>query len=195
MKDYILLPLMEEVFFELTSGVQLKRKGNIYSMTIEDPVTRTVHKKPPALFIDGVVVKEPALIAGLDPETVERIDVIKDLYLVGDYIFFGIINVITKAGDFRGISLPDDAVRFKYKVAESVPLFISPDYSEIKLRNSRIPDFRNTLYWSPSIKGCGYNKTTVEFWTSDGVGSYEVTLQGVTSAGKPVSCRKVITVK
>jgi hypothetical protein len=195
MEDYILLPLMEEVFFELTPGVQLKRKGNTYSMTIEDPVTKLVHKKPPVLFIDGIVVKDPAVIAGLDPEKVERIDVIKDLYLVGDYIFFGIINVITKAGDLSGISLPEDAVRFKYRAVESVPSFISPAYSSDELKNSRIPDFRNTLYWNPSVKSSGTNNKTVEFWTSDGVGSYEVTIQGVNMNGKPVSFRKVITVK
>ncbi|MBK9390099.1 MAG: hypothetical protein IPN68_07875 [Bacteroidetes bacterium] len=195
MEDYILLPLMEEVFFELTPGVQLKRKGNNYSMTIEDPVTKLVHKKPPVLFIDGIFVKDPAVIAGLDPEKVERIDVIKDLYLVGDYIFFGIINVITKAGDLSGISLPEDAIRFKYRVVESVPSFISPVYSSDELKKSRIPDFRNTLYWNPSVKSSGTNNETFEFWTSDGVASYEVTLQGVNLNGEPVSFRKVITVK
>jgi len=195
MDDYILLPLMEEVFFELTPGVQLKRRGNTYSMTIEDPVTKLVHKKPPVLFIDGIILKDPAVIAGLDPEKVERIDVIRDLYLVGNYIFFGIINVITKAGDLSGVSLPEDAVRFKYRVVESVPSFISPVYSTEVLRNSRIPDFRNTLYWNPSVKLSVTNKVPVEFWTSDGVGSYEVTLQGVNSEGAPVSARKVITVR
>jgi hypothetical protein len=78
---------------------------------------------------------------------------------------------------------------------ESVPSFISPAYSSDELKNSRIPDFRNTLYWNPSVKSSGTNNKTVEFWTSDGVGSYEVTIQGVNMNGKPVSFRKVITVK
>lgn len=195
MKDYIQLPLMEEVFFELTPGVQLKRKRDSYSMTVADPASNRIYEKAPVLFLDGVVVYDPAVIAALDPETVERIDVIKDLYLVGDYMFFGIVNVITAAGDFSGASLPENAVRLKYRVADPVVSFSAPDYSSESSKKSRIPDFRNTLYWNPSVKSSPGNKTTVEFWTSDGVGSYEVTLQGVNLNGEPVSSRKVITVK
>ncbi|HAM09511.1 MAG: hypothetical protein A2X04_11205 [Bacteroidetes bacterium GWF2_41_9] len=195
MNDYILLPLMEEVFFELTPGVQLKRKRNTYSMTVADPASNRIYEKPPVLFSDGVVINDPAVIAAIDPETVEKIDVIKDLYLVGDYIFFGIVNIITVAGDFSGIELPENAVRRKYRVIDPVVSFTSPDYSSELEKKARIPDFRNTLYWNPAVKSSGKNKASVEFWTSDGVGSYEVTLQGVNLNGEPVSSRKVLTVK
>lgn len=195
MSDYIRLPLMEEVFFELTPGVQLKRKRDTFIMTVADPVSNRIYEKPPVLLVDGVVINNPAVLAAIDPETVEKIDVIKDLYLVGDYIFFGIVNVITTAGDFSGTPLPDNSIRMKYRVVDPVVSFSSPDYSSDLSKKSRIPDFRNTLYWNPFVKSSGNNKSTVEFWTSDDVGSYEVTLQGVNSEGEPVSARKVITVR
>ena len=109
---------MEEVFFELTPGVQLKRKRNSYTMLIADPVSGRIYEKPPLLFVDGVVINDPAVIAGLDPETVEKIEVVKELYMVGDYMLFGIVNVITKAGDYSSVTLPDYAVRLKYRVTE-----------------------------------------------------------------------------
>ena len=195
MSDYIQLPLMEEVFFELTPGVQLKRKRDTYTMTVADPVSNRIYEKPPVLLIDGVVINNPAVLAAIDPETVEKIDVIKDLYLIGDYIFFGIVNVITTAGDFSGTPLPDNAIRMKYRVVDPLVSFSSPDYSSELSKKSRIPDFRNTLFWNPSVKASGNNNVSIEFWTSDGVGSYEVTLQGVNSEGEPVSARKVITVR
>lgn len=195
MKDYIKLPVMEEVFFELTPGVQLKRKKNSYNMTIADPVTNRIHEKPPVLLIDGVVINNPAVVAGLDPETVEKIDVVKDLYLVGDYMFFGIINVITAAGDFSGTALPENAARFKYNVVEPVSSFSSPDYSSDTLKRSRIPDFRNTLYWNPSVIQAINEKEYIEFWTSDGVGSFEINLQGINNKGEPVSYRKAILIR
>jgi len=43
------------------------------------------------LMIDGVIIKDPALIANLEPEIVEKIDVIKEKYLVGKYFFPGIL--------------------------------------------------------------------------------------------------------
>ncbi|HUX96990.1 MAG TPA: hypothetical protein VMV47_14740 [Bacteroidales bacterium] len=195
MDHYVLLPLMEEVFFELTPGIQLKRKKNSYSMTVADPVTNRIYEKPPVLFIDGVVINDPAIIAGLDPENVEKIDAIRNLYMVGDYMFFGIVNVITKTGDFRGVTLPDYAVRLKYRVIEPCKSFFTPDYSSSDLQKSRIPDFRNTLYWNPSVSNNSERKPFVEFWTSDITGAFEINIQGTNSKGKPVSFSKVITVK
>jgi hypothetical protein len=194
MRDYIQLPLMEEVFFELTPGVQLKRKRDTYNMTIADPVSGMIYEKPPVLLIDGVVINDPAVLAAIDPETVEKIDVIKDLYLVGDYMFFGIVNVITKAGDFSSTSLPENAIRLKYRVIEPGVSFTSPDYSSVALKKSRIPDFRNTLYWNPSAKTSAGKGKSIGFWTSDGIGKYEVNLQGVNQKGEPVSSIKTITV-
>jgi hypothetical protein len=163
-------------------------------MTIADPVSGIIYEKPPVLFIDGVVINDPAVLAAIDPETVEKIDVTKDLYLVGDYMFFGIVNVITTAGDFSSTSLPENAIRLKYRVIEPGVSFTSPDYSSEVSKKSRIPDFRNTLYWNPSVKPSHRNKTTLEFWTSDCVGTYEVNLQGVNQKGEPVFSRKTITV-
>jgi len=48
--------------------------------------------------------------------------------------------------------LPDYAIRLPYRAIDPVPKFISPDYSTTALKKSRIPDFRNTLYWNPSVK-------------------------------------------
>jgi hypothetical protein len=195
MNDYIKLPLMEEVFFELTPGVLLKKKKNSYTMAIFDPVSNRQLEKPPVVFIDGVVISELNIVAAIDPETVEKIEVIKDMYLVGDYIFFGIVNIITRDGDYSNLTLPDNVVRMNYRVVDPVESFSSPAYQDEVSKKSRIPDFRNTLYWNPGVKSGDNNKASIEFWTSDGAGSFEICLQGVNSRGMPVSLRKTITVR
>ena len=126
MDDYIKLPVMQEVFFELIPGVFLRKKKADYEITISDPVDNKVFDKPPVLFIDGVVVKDPDIIANLDPEKVEKIDAIKSRYFVGDYMFLGLVNVITRKGDFSEVTLPDFAVRVPYRVTEPVVEFSSP---------------------------------------------------------------------
>jgi hypothetical protein len=195
MDDYIQLPVMPEVFFELTPGVFLKNKKFDYTLSIADPVDNKIYEKPPILFIDGVVINDPGIIASLDPEIVEKIDVVKSLYLVGDYMFFGLVNVITRAGDYSSVALPDYAVRFKYRVIDPVMTFLPPDYSETELKNSRIPDFRNTLYWNPSVTPDKEGKARIEFWTSDVPGDYEINMQGISSTGNQVSITKIIKVK
>ena len=195
MKDYIALPVMQEVFFELLPGVSLKTKKTGYEIIMNDPADNRPYEYPPSLFVDGVLVKDATVIAGIDPENVEIIDVVRDKYFVGDYLFYGIINVITKAGDFSNATLPDHALRLPYRVTDPVPSFISPDYSSSDIRAKRVPDFRTTLYWNPSVNQDKEGKTRIEFWTSDFSSDYEINVQGITTDGTPFSLKKIIKVR
>lgn len=195
MDDYIKLPIMQEVFYELTPGVFLKKKKSTYEMTIADPIENKIFDKAPTLMIDGVVIKDPSIIANLDPEQVEKVDAIKSRYFVGEYLFYGIVNVITRAGDFSNITLPDYAVRLPYRVTEPANFFSSPDYSLQEKKHSRTPDFRNTLYWNSSVIPDKEGKANADFCASDIKSDYEISVQGVNSSGEPVSCRKTVKVK
>ena len=73
--------------------------------------------------------------------------------------------------------------------------FASPDYSSSEFTNSRIPDFRNTLYWNPSVKPDKSGTAKIEFWSSDVVSDYEINVQGINSEGKLISSRKYIRVE
>jgi hypothetical protein len=195
MADYISLPVMSEIFFELLPGVSLKKKKSMYEISITYRVEDDLFVTSPCLMIDGVIIKDPALIANLEPEIVEKIDVIKGKYLVGKYFFPGIINVITKTGDFNCVSLPDYMIRIPYKVIDPVNPFISPDYSLEEMKDSHIPDYRNTLYWNPSLKAEKNGKARVEFWSSDNKSNYIINIQGITEEGKPFSFKKILKVK
>jgi hypothetical protein len=195
MKDYITLPVMQEVFFELLAGVSLKTKKSGYEITMNDPSNNRAYEFLPSLFVDGVLVKDASVIAAIDPEIVEKIDVVRDKYFVGDYLFYGIVNVITKAGDFSNAALPDHALRISYRVVDPVSSFSSPDYSSLDTRAKRVPDFRTTLYWNPSVKHDKEGKARIEFWTSDFSSDYEINVQGISPEGKPFSVKKTIRVK
>jgi hypothetical protein len=195
MKDYITLPVMQEVFFELLVGVFLKNKKSGYEITIPNPENYKSYETPSGLFIDGVMIKDAAKIASLDPENVEKIDIIREKYYVGDYLFFGIVNVITKTGDFSFATLPDNAIRMHYSAVDSTGSFLSPDYTSAELKKSRIPDFRNTLYWNPSVKPDKDGKARVEFWTSDFASDFVINIQGFTPEGIMISAKKIIKVK
>jgi len=132
--------------------------------------------------------------SAIDPEIVEKIDLVRNRYLVGDYLFNGIVNVITIAGDFSSVTLPEYAIRLQYRVVDQVFFFNSPDYSGDVKRSSRVPDFRNTLYWNPSVKPGNEGKVLTEFWTSDTKSEYTVNIQGITSEGKFICVKRKIQV-
>ena len=193
--DYIGLPVMSEIFFELLPDVSLKKKKSTYQISITYRIDDDQFSILPCLMIDGVIIKDASMIANLDPEIVEKIDVIKGKYLVGKYFFPGLVNVITKSGDFSCVSLPNYMVRLPYKVTDPVRSFASPDYSSQEMKDSRIPDYRNTLYWNPSVKPGNDGRAIVEFWSSDNKSDYLINIQGITQDGETFSFQKILKVK
>jgi hypothetical protein len=195
MSDYVILPKMEEVFFELLPHVSMKKRNSGYEILITDRINENRYESWPALFLDGVKINDASIYKDLDPSIVERIDVIKEKYFVGDYSFPGLVNITTRSADFTTIPMPGYMIRLPYNVIHPVKSFISPDYSSSDLKNSPIPDFRNTLYWNPSIKPDSEGKVRIEFWTSDYIADYEINVQGITSGGELISARKTFRVE
>jgi hypothetical protein len=193
--DYIKLPVMEEIFFEIIPGVSLKKRRGSYEITLTNPSTNTINVLPPSLFVDGVRIDKADIIANIDPEFVEKIDVVLERYLIGDYLFNGIVNVITKRADFSSVELPEYALRTRYRTFEPVSEFAAPLYNVQEKKQSRIPDFRNTLYWNPSVVLKSGESRTLEIWSSDVPGDYEINIQGLAPDGRVITARKIITIK
>jgi hypothetical protein len=193
--DYIKLPVMEEIFFEIIPGASLRKRRTGYEITLTDPVTNTIHNIPPSLFVDGVKIDKADIIANLDPEFVEKIDVVLERYLIGDYLFNGIVNVITKKADLSSIELPGYALRTRYRAFDPVSEFAAPVYINQEKKQGRIPDFRNTLYWNPSVLLKSGESRILEFWSSDVPGDYEINIQGLAPDGRMMTARKIITIR
>jgi hypothetical protein len=115
--------------------------------------------------------------------------------MVGKYVFPGLLNVITKAGDFSNVSLPAYMIRLSYRVIEPVSKYVSPEYSSAKQKENRIPDYRNTLYWNPLVEENSGSKSQLEFWTTDNPGSYVINIQGITNKGRLISINRVLKVR
>jgi hypothetical protein len=193
--DYIKLPTMQEVFFELIPGVILRSRKSGHEMRITNPLTGMYYDEPPLVMIDGVIVNDLTVLVDLNPETVEKVEVVKTPYLIGDLILHGIVNVITRSGNFSNITMPDYAVILPYRVIDKPFTITVPDYSDEKNRLSRTPDLRNTLYWNPSVKTGRNGEAEIEFWTSDLPGIYTINIQGISGTGEKVSLHKSFTVR
>jgi hypothetical protein len=195
MARYIVLPRMEEVFFELLPHVSLKMKNSAYEVTVTDRIADTRFEFSPALFIDGIKITDASLIAAIDPAIVEKIDVVQGKYQIGNYTMTGIVNIITKNADFSDVPLKDYMSRISYRVADPVPVFSAPDYSTEESLQSPVPDFRNTLSWSPVLKPGKDGRLNVMFRTSDLSGVYRISVQGFNSDGKLISMVKTFRVR
>lgn len=189
LSDYIGLPTMDEVFLELVPGVSLRPGKNGYEIRMTERINDRRIELDPTLMIDGVPVKDASLIGGLDPVLVESIEITSQKYLIGDYVFNGIVNVITRAADFSSITLPEYMTRIRYAVPDTVPQFLSPDHSSVNSWSKRFPDYRNTLYWDPSFS------SSASFWSCDNKMKYLISIEGLTDDGRPISLKKIFEVK
>jgi hypothetical protein len=193
--DYIKLPSMQEIFFELLPGIIIRPRKSGYIMQITNPLTGVFYDEPPLVMIDGVIINDLTVLVDLNPEIVERIEVVKTPYLVGDLILHGVVNVITRTGNFSSITMPDYAIILPYRVIDKPSKIIAPDYSDEQNRSNRIPDLRNTLYWNPSVKTDKKGNAEIAFWTSDLPGSYTINIQGISVTGEKVSLHKSFIVR
>jgi hypothetical protein len=193
--DYIKLPTMQEVFYELVTGVIIRQRKTGYDMRITNPLTGNYYNDSPLVMIDGVIINDLTILMNLDPETVEKVEVVKTPYLIGDLILHGIVNVLTEEGDFSNITMPEYAVILPYKVVDNPAVISLPDYSDKMTGLSRKPDLRNTLFWNPSVRTDRSGQAEVSFWTSDFPGTYIISIQGISESGEKISIHKSFRVR
>lgn len=187
--DYIALSSMREIFFELIKRVSVRSGRDGAGSVIYDPTL----KRSPALFIDLVPVNDADIVLDLNPAHVKQIDIITGDYMAGDALFPGIISVTTREGNYNDIRLPDNTIRMPWKMHDHPKAFVTPDYGTEASVRSRLPDFRNTLYWNDGSVSDSGGTTVYEFPSSDDTGDYQVIFNMFTHTGDIISVRSKLS--
>lgn len=146
----------------------------------------------PLVLVDGIPVFNMNKVFALDPLKIKKLEVVPHEYYYGPSEDHGIFSFTSYKGDLAGLELDPHAIVMDYEGLELHRQFYSPVYDTGAKAASRIPDFRNLLYWSPSVHG-GTN--TVSFYSSDEPGKYVVVIQGITSNGNAGSQQFTFSVK
>lgn len=104
--DYIKLPDMRELIFELVPEIMVRKDGDDFSMMVigERPFADIYEH---LIMIDGIPLLRYGKLLELPPSRFERIDIINSLYIHGSQIFAGVVNFISVNGDMAGLDLPE----------------------------------------------------------------------------------------
>ncbi len=106
----------------------------------------------------------------------------------------GVINIITKVGLRREpVTLAPNSVYTSFQGFEVPRIFYSPKYDN-KTEQTTAPDYRSTIFWEPEINQ-NNNKKEVDFFNSDRPSNVNITVEGVTEKGIPLSCKTNYVVK
>lgn len=182
--DYTRFNTMEEVMREYVTDVSLrKHQQKFYFRIMNDPY-RQFFNDDPLVLMDGVPVFDVDKIIAMNPLKIKKIEVMGRRYFLGPLNASGVVSFTTYKGDMDGFQLDPNAVVVEYEGLQMQREFYSPAYETEKQINSRIPDFRNLLYWTPDIKTDAHGKKQLSFYSSDQQGKYLVMIQGITAEGK-----------
>ncbi len=190
--NYIELPNMEEVIFELVPEVAIIRRNDVYYLRSNGYFSDLEIYKP-LIMIDNIPVTDIGAMLKMSPERIDRIDVIDRIYAKGDLLFGGILNLISRKGDMAGIDLPENSYFFSFDgFVQSEPVSLIKNTNQYD--PARIPDMRNCLYWNPSVDIRPGETVELEFRTGDRTGSYMIVVRGITAEGKIIEGNAVFEV-
>ena len=172
--EFINLPDVQEIFENLVPEVSVHRKKG-------EPVFRVISRDPsitwlsPLVLLDNIPVFDHEKILDLQPSRLDNIDVVADVYIIGNKKFGGIISISTKKGDLAGFGLPDGSYFFDYPgIHPPDPVDDLPDH-----RTGNIPDTRNTLYWEDGISLEKDKPFSITFPAGMAPGNYIILARGI----------------
>lgn len=193
--DYTRFPLVEEVMREYVPGVLVrKRKDGFHFMNL-DVVNKRVFDEDPMVLLDGIPVFDIDDIMAFDPLKIKKLEVLTRRIYNGVIAMPGIVSYTTYTGDLSGFQLDPRVVSLDYEGLQLRREFYSPKYDTPKQRDSRMPDQRMILYWSPNVLTDQEGKQHIEFYSSDLTGEYRVVIEGLTSEGLAGSGKHTFSVR
>ena len=193
MVDYVLLPDLEEFLFEIIPQVRVVENGDSKQLVVLDDRGEILYT-PPLILLDYVPVPELGNLLFTSPQRIDHIDIVNRIYVRGDNTYGGIVSIISRQGDRAGLALPGGSTFTSLTGLSGLHETGSPDY-EGAARNDRVPDLRNTLYWTAHYEITPENGGSFEFYTSDEPGEFTVMVRGMTSDGNVLSGTCEFTVK
>jgi hypothetical protein len=171
--DFIELDNLKEFFYELVYNVSVGYQERKPYLVVRGPTSLSQY--PPLILVDNIAVANDEKLLSIACRRINRIEVINEGYVIGDFKYSGIISIFSEEKDLAA-DLLDKRQFFNYQLF-SENEFSSPDYSGESGRSS-LPDRRNVLFWEPLLELEGRGSARIRFYTSDEAGDFEILLRG-----------------
>ncbi|AIZ62928.1 hypothetical protein PK28_03130 [Hymenobacter sp. DG25B] len=191
---YTRFKVLEEVMREYVPGVDVRIRKDGFHFLVKDKINGALLTQNPMVLLDGVPVFNINKMMAMDPLKIQKLEVMDSRYVHGTSIYDGIVSFTTYKGNLAGFSLDPRVLVQAYEGVQGQREFYAPRYETPEARQSRLPDFRNLLYWNPDIAtAAGAGKS--EFYTGDQAGQYLIVIQGLSDTGLAGSARTILEVK
>ncbi len=184
LSDYTAFLNMPELFKEVVANVALrKNKEGKNELHIYSRDLKVKYEDQPLYLINGKPTFDTDFILNLDISTVKSIGIIhspKNLSLFGNIGKHGVLAINT-SGEINKAHENNIVTASGYHITKE---FYTPKYETQEAKKNTIPDFRSVLYWNPNVITDKNGEATIEFYTSDEISDYNITLEGISSTGQ-----------
>ena len=189
--DYTRFPTIKETLVEIVNKAYITQsKGKSYlNVRIYDE--NTIASQLPLVLVDGVFISNHEILLAYNARRIKSILVFDEKYFYGGEVFAGIISFETLDGAYVKEMVSSNDKFDLFKPTQQKTYFIQK-YDEPGTFQ-RIPDYRTQLLWNPQVF-INKKNNLLSFYTSDNNGDFEISLEGFTNTGKPVSLSTSITV-
>jgi hypothetical protein len=187
--DFTRFPTMEETITEIITGVVFRKEGNKYKLIVYDFDKNFNSTLSPLVTVDGLILEDLNEFFTYNPKNLYKVNVVKGLYYYGSKSFNGLVSFATKNGDYETSLKGSFIIRPELLRPIGKKEYFQPNYTDNK--NERIPDYRHQLLWLPNAN---LKNNSIQFYTSDVSGKFEVILEGFSASGKPVYIKDLINV-
>lgn len=182
--NYVRFTTLEEVLREYVLEVNVRKRNGHFLLPMYDEIAKTISNYSPLVLLDGLPVFDFNKLMTFDPLKIRKLEVMSRKYYFGGNSFDGIVNFSTYKGDMAGFKIDPRATVVDYEGLQLQREFYAPVYATEANLQSRIPDFRNLLFWSPKLITNSNGKQQSSFYTSDVPGTYAIVVQGISEDGR-----------
>ncbi len=193
--EYTRFNTMKETFIEIVKFAKIiTNSQGENEFRIRGNRSAELYDTPPLLVVDGAILQDQDAIINFGAKKVKSIGIIRDRYYYGPEIFNGVVHIETVEGDFLPQLNNNSVLKKELLPYQPEKAYFQQNYGLGASEKERIPDYRTQLLWEPQLL-FDSEKKTIQFYTSDVTGNFEISLEGFTHAGKPVSIKRTFSVE
>lgn len=190
--EYQFLPDFLEITRELIHTLIIRKKEGKYECFFIDTTLHKNMEGDPMIFLDGILMDDINPIIALNSDQISRIDCLNTQRILGSLSCNGILAVFTRKMESDHVQNPNN-IRFSVEAPLPVSTYYSPDYQNNS--QTTIPEYRQLLYWNPTIEIKGDTQKSFDFYASDQSGTYIIKVDGITSDGRTIQASTQIEIK
>lgn len=191
--DYTRFPTLKETIVEIISGMYYTENKDTYTLHLMDYDPNIELSLPALVIVDGLIIEDINELFKYKTDNFYKINIVRGGYYFGTKMFNGLISFTTKTNNYNSSLQGSYLIKPIIKRPLSKKVYFQPDYSTIN-NNNRIPDYRYQLLWMTDVYF--NNKENIfSFYTSDVSGTFEVSIEGFSDTGKPISSKETFVVE